>query len=285
MPLHRGYSKAVVSKNISTEMRSKPHMSQAQAVAIALNSARRSYRSRHPVGPFPKHLQTSAAYRAQRSSRNHAHGGYQIREIGSTGHPMSIEEYAWQVHDRLSRKHHFDELRADEAIKSWAQFVRAGHATARIASLTANDIAKYEKSENPVRAYVGSSTNWKIQYDARAKRAGIDTGRVPYKRLHEFQDAGVSPAKAIEILKQEGYGDANRASGTRRRGSYHNPYYYSVIVPYVQHGATEWHPTESTGPFSKLSRGAFRTRAEAVTWAKSHLRRHPYSIKKFERGD
>jgi len=67
MPLATGYSKAVVSSNIGTEMRAgRP---QAQAVAISLRSARRAWRQRHPTGSFPKHLTKASTYRASRSNR------------------------------------------------------------------------------------------------------------------------------------------------------------------------------------------------------------------------
>lgn len=61
-------------------------------------------------------------------------------------------------------------------------------------------------------------------------------------------------------------------------------YYYSVLIPYVATGATQWHPTEPTGPFRTLSRGAFDTRKEAEDWADRHLNGKPYSVKKHERG-
>lgn len=38
--LIKGYSKASISKNISYEMKKHPHMASAQAVAIALSTAR-----------------------------------------------------------------------------------------------------------------------------------------------------------------------------------------------------------------------------------------------------
>lgn len=35
---------------------------------------------------------------------------------------------------------------------------------------------------------------------------------------------------------------------------------------------TEWHPCDSTGPFSTLCRGTFPHRLAAEEWAQSHLR-------------
>jgi hypothetical protein len=42
MPLKKGYSAKTIGKNISTEMKRHPGMSNQQAVAIALTSARKS---------------------------------------------------------------------------------------------------------------------------------------------------------------------------------------------------------------------------------------------------
>ena len=44
---------------------------------------------------------------------------------------------------------------------------------------------------------------------------------------------------------------------------------FTVAIPYVAVGATEWHPTKSTGPFSVVSRGSFQTRRAARRWAAS----------------
>jgi hypothetical protein len=46
--------------------------------------------------------------------------------------------------------------------------------------------------------------------------------------------------------------------------------YFTIIIPYVKAGATQWHPTESTGPFAKLSRGAFPSKRQARRWALEH---------------
>lgn len=63
------------------------------------------------------------------------------------------------------------------------------------------------------------------------------------------------------------------------------PFYYSVIVPWVSpRFQTVWHPTESTGTWAVLSRGAFKTRDDAIAWAVEHLRGAPYSLRTFACG-
>ena len=54
--------------------------------------------------------------------------------------------------------------------------------------------------------------------------------------------------------------------------------YYTVRIPYTLVGQTQWHPTSPRGPFSTLTRGAFRTRAEARAWAKKHLGRTTWGV-------
>jgi hypothetical protein len=56
--------------------------------------------------------------------------------------------------------------------------------------------------------------------------------------------------------------------------------YWTVIVPSVPpEFATEWHPTERGGVFDPLNRGAFKTEADAIRWARERLNGTPYSLK------
>ena len=57
-------------------------------------------------------------------------------------------------------------------------------------------------------------------------------------------------------------------------------YYYSVIIPYSE-TPSPWHPTDREGPFSVLSRGAFRSRTQAEAWADRELGGQPYSVKRY----
>jgi hypothetical protein len=56
--------------------------------------------------------------------------------------------------------------------------------------------------------------------------------------------------------------------------------YITIIIPYVSPPfQTEWHPTERGGPFDPVSRGAFATEDEAMTWAQERLKGAPYSLR------
>jgi len=67
-PLKRGFSKATVSANISAEISAgRPKY---QAVGMALASARKAFKARHPGKVFPQHLKpASARYPKGTSSR------------------------------------------------------------------------------------------------------------------------------------------------------------------------------------------------------------------------
>jgi hypothetical protein len=57
----------------------------------------------------------------------------------------------------------------------------------------------------------------------------------------------------------------------RRYGHAAGRYGFTVIIPFAERGATQWHPTDRTGPFSTLSRGFFQSKKAAHKWAKEHL--------------
>lgn len=59
--------------------------------------------------------------------------------------------------------------------------------------------------------------------------------------------------------------------------------YYSVRIPWSD-TPTQWHPTSRTGPMSVLTRGAFKTKGEAIEWADKHLRGEPYDVATFDSG-
>lgn len=57
------------------------------------------------------------------------------------------------------------------------------------------------------------------------------------------------------------------------------PRYYTVRIPYVApERATEWHPTEPTGPWSMLTRGTYNTIEAARAWADAKLGGTPYTV-------
>ena len=55
--------------------------------------------------------------------------------------------------------------------------------------------------------------------------------------------------------------------------------YYTVVIPFPRTGPhTQWHPRSPVGPFAVLTRGAFRTEAEAHKWAADHLEGTEYTV-------
>lgn len=54
--------------------------------------------------------------------------------------------------------------------------------------------------------------------------------------------------------------------------------YFTILIGWSE-TPTKWHPTSKSGPFSQLSRGAFRTEEEAKHWGDEHLEGQPYEIK------
>lgn len=57
---------------------------------------------------------------------------------------------------------------------------------------------------------------------------------------------------------------------------------FYLILAYTTKHATEWHPTESEGPFSVLSRGNFASEGEAHEWAAAKgIHPSTYAIRSF----
>ena len=59
--------------------------------------------------------------------------------------------------------------------------------------------------------------------------------------------------------------------------------YFTILIPYCPHKfRTEWHPTQSDGPFAVLSRGSFATETLAIEWAQIRLNGTPYAIRRID---
>lgn len=47
---------------------------------------------------------------------------------------------------------------------------------------------------------------------------------------------------------------------------------FTVILSYVEpEFRTIWHPTESKGPFARITRGAFKSQLEALQWVDKNV--------------
>lgn len=54
--------------------------------------------------------------------------------------------------------------------------------------------------------------------------------------------------------------------------------YFTVVLKFTSDSPTRWHPTQSVGPFSVLSRGSFRSEDMAHAWAEKHVPGHSYEV-------
>jgi len=54
---------------------------------------------------------------------------------------------------------------------------------------------------------------------------------------------------------------------------------WSVIVPFVEEGRTEWHPADRAGPFAKLVRGSWVRVTDAIKWAWENIPGSPYELR------
>jgi hypothetical protein len=96
------------------------------------------------------------------------------------------------------------------------------------------------------------------------------------RRIQEEMDAeGGGGARArrrpgAHMAHKRSGGGATASASARRLGLKN---YYTLTIPWEPDPKkrTEWHPTDRTGPFKTLQRGAFPTTAAAHAWAKKHL--------------
>ena len=96
------------------------------------------------------------------------------------------------------------------------------------------------------------------------------------RRIQEEMDAeGGGGARArrhpgAHAAHKRSGGGATTSASARRLGLKN---YYTLTIPWEPDPKkrTEWHPTDRTGPFKTLQRGAFPTTAAAHAWAKKHL--------------
>lgn len=124
---------------------------------------------------------------------------------------------------------------------------------------------KLPSRSNPRRSKSGGKAKrqaWMRQYVAL-------TGD-PQPKPHDYWDgatylflSGKTPEAAAALFHK-----TSRSNPRRRNGTY-----YSVILP---PGHTQWHAPDRT-----LSRGAFKTRAEARAWAKRKVPGYKYTIRRY----
>lgn len=140
--------------------------------------------------------------------------------------------------------------------------------------------AEFERSFFPyLHDDVAVRTAWNDHVDLLHKQglvsAVVANSSVPAKFLKRKSNrAGGRRPATRPVNKTGGRRQARReAKGELRT-------YYSLVIPYTEHGATPWHPTERTGPFSTLTSGVFKSVNAAHKWAKANLGNTPYSIRK-----
>ena len=101
----------------------------------------------------------------------------------------------------------------------------------------------------------------------RDHHADMLAGDPHMRRVQWFRAVTGSSAHAAH--KRSG-GGATASASARRLGLKN---YYTLTIPWEPDPKkrTKWHPTDRTGPFKTLQRGAFPTTAAAHAWAKKHL--------------
>ncbi|SRR5258708_5927360 len=115
-----GFSRESISQNIEKFQREDPNRTHEQAIAMALDVARRAYRKAHPDGPYPEHLRGM-----RKPSRRKKKSGPRRERVVIVSGEQKMGEGIWHVwHETLST--------------SWtaAQLKRAYRIAARKAGIT-----------------------------------------------------------------------------------------------------------------------------------------------------
>jgi len=96
--------------------------------------------------------------------------------------------------------------------------------------------------------------------------------------LHDFPCPACEHGMALEAEAEaaDGAAEPEVAVGFRHDD------YWTLVLDYQPLALSVWYPTEPTGPFATLTRGAFATEELAHAWAAKHLRGGPYTTKHVE---
>lgn len=234
MPLHQGYSKSVVGENVSTEVRSGRSL--AQAVAMALRSARAAYRARHPKGAFPKHLRMTSTHRSMRSLSPHVvvgvgDGRNRAGNLPQWTGASAVYSYLYKVLEQLGaeewsrtraaakkrgRKPHgigpTDEMKEiiealnrgdEETLKAIQMKYKLGYNRAG-GKLPAHPIGDPPAATKYTLFYVvpdeseASSSPWKIKYQGQPTEASLARTMREWKELTGSHAAAATQARVVD---------------------------------------------------------------------------------------
>ncbi|SRR5579864_4230672 len=235
-PLVRGYSRGAIAANIRREIHAG--RDQDQAVAIALATARRAYRSRHPRGRLPAQLRRNppmhnplygaeAAKVMRRMDQAQRELDLASREARGSDDP-EVRHYARKRRDRLIR-----ELARLSRRLHWENPARRRN-PAEIAKLQAamlREEARYDRTADLYRYDDRTSARVRVMkaagqrdraqkavYDAMRRGANPRPTRGPLDRLEAYSVRSMRrAARGISEVPERHRGISMRALARRRR--------------------------------------------------------------------